>query len=331
MMFRFAYPVLFVLLAGVVGWILYTLWQKPAAITHSITGRLAELVGKSGGMRQHILWSVRAACLILLVLTAARPQLYNISREIRSPGVDIIMCLDTSGSMQALDFKLDDEPVSRLTAVKKVVHDFIQKREVDRIGLVVFGEEAFTQAPLTLDKGLLLGLVEKMTIGMAGDRTAIGSALAIGGKRLKDIQAASKILILLTDGRHNAGDLSPEQAAEAVRALGVKIYTIGVGGRGPAPFKVQSFFGTRIVHRQVDLDEATLKKIAEIGGGKYFRATDTKGLAEIYDIIDRAEKTEVKVKEFFHFRELYPYFLIPALILLGLEILLKSTVLRTVP
>jgi len=148
---------------------------------------------------------------------------------------------------------------------------------------------------------------------------------------LMDLKAPSKILILLTDGRHNAGDLSPEQAAEAVRAMGIKIYTIGVGGRGPAPFPVQSFFGTRIVQRQVDLDEATLKKIAGIGGGKYFRATDTAGLAEIYDIIDRAEKTEVKVKEFFHYRELYPYFLIPALILLGLEILLKSTVLRTVP
>jgi Ca-activated chloride channel family protein len=330
-MFRFAYPVLFVLLTGVVGWVLYAFWKKPAGITHSITARLAELAGSSSGRRQYILPALRAACLVLLILTAARPQLYNVAHEIRSPGVDIIMCLDTSGSMQALDFKLDGKPVSRLTAVKKVVSEFIKKREVDRIGLVVFGEEAFTQAPLTLDKGLLLGLVDKMTIGMAGDRTAIGSALAIGGKRLKDLKAPSKILILLTDGRHNAGELTPEQAAEAVRALGVKIYTIGVGGRGPAPFQVQSLFGTQIVHRQVDLDEATLKKIAAIGGGKYFRATDTAGLEEIYDIIDHAEKTEVKVKEFFNYRELYPYFLIPALILLGLEILLKTTVLRTVP
>ena len=330
-MFRFAYPVLFALLTGVVGWVLYAFWKKPAGITHSITARLAELAGSGSGRRQYILPALRAACLVLLILTAARPQLYNVAHEIRSPGVDIIMCLDTSGSMQALDFKLDGKPVSRLTAVKKVVSEFIKKREVDRIGLVVFGEEAFTQAPLTLDKGLLLGLVDKMTIGMAGDRTAIGSALAIGGKRLKDLKAPSKILILLTDGRHNAGELTPEQAAEAVRALGVKIYTIGVGGRGPAPFQVQSLFGTQIVHRQVDLDEATLKKIAAIGGGKYFRATDTAGLEEIYDIIDHAEKTEVKVKEFFNYRELYPYFLIPALILLGLEILLKTTVLRTVP
>jgi Ca-activated chloride channel family protein len=170
-----------------------------------------------------------------------------------------------------------------------------------------------------------------MTIGMAGDRTAVGAAVAIGGKRLKDLKAATRILILLTDGRHNAGELTPQQAAEAVQALGVKIYTIGVGGRGPAPFRVKSLFGTRIVRRQVDLDEATLREIARIGGGKYFRATDTRSLAEIYDIIDKAEKTEVKVKEFFHFRELYPYFLIPALVLLGLEITLKSTILRTVP
>ncbi len=331
MMFRFAYPMLLVLLAGVVGYLVFEFFKKPVAITHSMTSRLAELADKGSSIRRRLPLILRAACLILLVLTAARPQFYNVSREIRSPGVDIVMCIDTSGSMQALDFELNGDPVTRLTAVQKVVSDFIKKREIDRIGLVVFGEEAFTQAPLTLDKGLLLGLVDKMSIGMAGDRTAIGSALAIGGKRLKDLEAKSKILILLTDGRHNAGDLTPEQAAEAVHTLGVKIYTIGVGGTGPAPFRVKSLLGTRIVRRKVDLDESTLRKVADIGGGKYFRATDTAGLAEIYDIIDRAEKTEIKVKEFFHFRELYSYFLIPALIMLGLEIMLKSTILRTVP
>ena len=331
MMFRFAYPVLFVLLAGVIGYLVFELLKKPAAITHSMTSRLVALAHKRSDLTRRIPLIIRTLCLVLLVLTAARPQFYNVSREIRSPGVDIVMCIDTSGSMRALDFELDGEPITRLTAVKKVVAEFIRKREADRIGLVVFGDEAFTQAPLTLDKGLLLGLVEKMTIGMAGDRTAIGSALAIGGKRLKDLKAASKILILLTDGRHNAGALMPDQAAEAVKALGIKIYTIGVGGRGPAPFRVKSLIGTRIVRRKVDLDEVSLKRIADIGGGKYFRATDTKELAEIYEIIDRAEKTEIKVKEFFHFQELYPYVLIPALILLGLEIILKSTILRTVP
>jgi Ca-activated chloride channel family protein len=242
-----------------------------------------------------------------------------------------MLCLDTSGSMEAMDFKLDSEPVTRLTAVKKVVNDFIRKREADRIGLVVFGEEAFTQSPLTMDRGLLSGLVERMEIGMAGDRTAIGSAVAIGGKRLKDLEAKSKILILLTDGRNNAGSITPEQAAESVKAFGVKIYSIGVGGTGPAPFKVRTLFGTRIVHQRVDLDEETLRKIAGIGGGKYFRAADSESLSEIYDIIDREEKTEVKVKEFFHFRELYLYFLIPALILLLSEMTLRLTVLRVIP
>jgi len=233
--------------------------------------------------------------------------------------------------MQALDFKLRGDPVSRLTAVRKVVSDFIRKRDSDRIGLVVFGQEAFTQSPLTVDKGLLLGLVDEMKIGMAGDRTAIGSAIAVGGKRLKDLKAKSKILILLTDGRHNAGDITPLAAAEAVRALGVKIYTIGVGGKGPAPFRIKTLLGTRLVKQEVDLDEKTLQKVAATGGGKYFRAADSRELEEVYDIIDRAEKSEVKVKAFFHFRELYVYFLVPALILFGLEILLKTWILRVIP
>ena len=331
MMFRFAYPALFILLVLVAGWFLFALWRKPAAITYSMTSRVAELVSGGRGFWDRIPLVLRTACLILLVLTAARPQFYNVSREIRSPGVDIVLCLDTSGSMQALDFQLNDKPVSRLTAVKKVVSEFIKKREMDRIGLVVFGEEAFTQSPLTLDKGLLLNLVDKMEIGMAGDRTAIGSGLAIGSKRIKDLKAKSKILILLTDGRHNAGDITPEQAAEAARSLGVKIYTIGVGGKGPAPFMVNTVFGRRLVYQQVDLDEETLKKIAGLGGGKYFRAADSERLSEIYDIIDKEEKVEVKVKMFFHFRELYQYFLIPAMLLLGLEIFLRTTVLRAIP
>lgn len=331
MMFRFAYPTFLGLFLLVAGWLLYSLRKKPAGITHSLTSIMAQLAGKGSGIRGKIPLALRAGCLALLVLGAARPQLYNVSREIRSSGVDIILCLDTSGSMQAMDFQLDGKPVSRLTAVKKVVSEFIKKREMDRIGLVVFGDEAFTQAPLTLDKGLLLNLVNRMEIGMAGDRTAIGSATAIGGKRLKDLKAKSKILILLTDGRHNAGELMPSEAADAVQALGIKIYTIGVGGKEPAPFPVQTPFGTRIIHRKVDLDEDTLKKVAEIGHGQYFRAADTDSLKEIYDTIDSQEKTEVKVKEFFHFKELYPYFLVPALLLLVVEIFIRTTLLRIIP
>jgi Ca-activated chloride channel family protein len=331
MMFRFAYPVIFVLLIAVGGWLVFTLWRKPSGITYSLTSETAQLTGSANRSLAYVPVALRTISLVLLIFAAARPQLYNVSREIRSPGVDIMLSLDTSGSMRALDFKLDDKPVSRLTAVKKVVTEFIKKRTMDRIGLVVFGEEAFTQSPLTMDKGLLLDLVDKMKIGMAGDRTAIGSALAIGGKRLKDLKAKSRILILLTDGRHNAGNITPEEAARAVRTLGVKIYTIGVGGKGPAPFKIKTMFGTRLVHQRVDLDETTLKNVAELGGGRYFRAADSERLSEIYDIINREEKTEIKVKEFFHFRELYQYLLVPTLILIGLEIFLKTTILRVIP
>jgi len=328
MIFRFAYPSVLALLAVVAAWLAFVLIKQPAGITFSMTSTLHSLAGSGNRFLARLPTALRAVLLVLLVLTAARPQLYNVSREIQSFGVDIILCLDTSGSMRALDFQLNGKPVSRLIAVKKVVREFIKKRELDRIGLVVFGEAAFTQAPLTMDKGLLLGLVDKMKIGMAGDRTAIGSAIAIGGKRLKDLKAKSKTLILLTDGRNNAGDITPEEAAEAVHTLGVKIYTIGVGGKGPAPFRVETPFGSSIVYQRVDLDENTLKKVASIAGGKYFRAADSKRLSEIYSIINREQKTRVKVKQFFHFRELYPFFLIPALIFFGLEILLKTTIFK---
>lgn len=331
MMFRLAYPIILMLLVLPAGLVFWRLRRRPAAVTYAMTSQMALLQDGRTRLLRQVPLLLRTVCLILLVLAAARPQRYNVSKDIRSPGVDIMLCLDTSGSMQALDFKLNGEQVDRLTAVKKVVQDFIKKREMDRIGLVVFGDEAFTQSPLTLDKGLLLGLVENMEIGMAGEQTALGAAVAVGAKRLKDLKAKSKILILLTDGRHNAGTITPEQAAEAARAMGIKLYTIGVGGKGPAPFKMKTFFGTRMVHQRVDLDEATLRKIAGEGNGKYFRAADSEQLAEIYDLIDREEKTEVKVKEFFHFRELYLYFLAPALIFFGLEILLKSTLLRIVP
>jgi Ca-activated chloride channel family protein len=331
MTFRFAYPIILVLFGVVAAWLYLSFRRDPPTVTYSVASQIAALAGSKPRWWSRAPLLLRAGCLGLLLLAASRPQLFNVSRELRSPGVDIMLCLDTSGSMRALDFQLDDRPVTRLTAVKKVVNDFIKKRKLDRIGLVVFGEEAFTQSPLTMDKGLLLTLVEKMEIGMAGDRTAIGAAIAIGAKRLKDLEAKSRILILLTDGRQNAGPLTPEAAAEAARALNIKIHTIGVGGKGPAPIQVRDLFGTRLRYMEVDLDEETLKKVANIGGGNYFRATDSERLSEIYAIIDREEKTEIKVKEFFHFRELYAYFLIPAIVLLGLEIFLKSTILRVIP
>ncbi|MDY6933059.1 MAG: VWA domain-containing protein [Spirochaetota bacterium] len=331
MMFTLAYPLFLLLLLIVALWSVLKYWKGNSTLSYSLTKRLIKLTGEYSHIIGRLPLIMRTISLVLLVFALARPQLYNVSKDIRSSGVDIMLCLDTSGSMRAYDFKLNDERVTRLVAVKKVVTDFIKKREHDRIGLVVFGQEAFTQSPLTMDKGLLLNLVEGMEIGMAGDSTALGSAIAIGGKRLKDLKAKSKILILLTDGRNNAGEISPEQAADALRAFGVKIYSIGVGGKGPAPFKVETFLGTRFVNQSVDLDEKTLQKVASIGGGQYFRAADSEELSGIYDIIDKAEKTEIDVKEFFHFQELYLYFLIPALIIIGLEIFLKATFLRVIP
>jgi Ca-activated chloride channel homolog len=331
MMFRLAHPLMLTLLGIVAGWLVWRLKRKPIGITFSLAARLSGLTNRTGQWVGKIPLILRAGCLVLLVFAAARPQLYNVSREIESPGVDIILCLDTSGSMQALDFTLDSKPVSRLTAVKKVVGEFIEKRELDRIGIVVFGTQAFTQSPLTLDKGLLMDLVKRMEIGMAGDKTAIGSAIAVGGKRLKDLEAKTKILILLTDGEQTVDGLTPAEAAEALQTLGIKIYTIGVGGTEPAPFQVKSPFGTRIIRQRVHLDEKTLMKVAEIGRGQYFRAAETERLQEIYDIIDQQEKTEVKVKEFFHFKELYFWFLVPAIILLLVEIAVRTTVMRTIP
>jgi Ca-activated chloride channel homolog len=331
MMFRLAHPALLALLMLVLAGLAWRLTRKPVGITCSMAGALAQLSGGGRRLAGHIPLMLRTCCLALLVLAAARPQLYNVSRDIDSPGVDIMLCLDTSGSMQALDFTIDDEPVSRLAAVKKVVMDFIEKRDMDRIGLVVFGTQAFTQSPLTLDKGLLMELVKRMEIGMVGDQTAIGDAIAIGGKRLKDIKAESKILILLTDGRQTTDGLTPSDAADALQTLGIKIYTIGVGGMQPAPFPIQTPFGTKIIRQKVDLDEKTLMKVADIGKGQYFRASDTDRLQEIYTIIDEQEKTEVKVKEFFHFKELYPFFLIPAILFLAADIIIRTTLLRTIP
>jgi len=267
----------------------------------------------------------------LLVLALARPQEGHKSTEILSVGVDIMLALDTSGSMQALDFIKDEKRDTRLAMVKDVVSQFIENRPNDRMGMVVFGSEAYTQCPLTLDQGILQSFLSKLNIGMAGDSTAIGSAIGIAVKRLKDLESKSKVIILLTDGRNNAGNLPPLQAAQTAKAFGIKIHTIAVGTHGKAPFLVNSIFGQRYVYQQVDIDENTLKKISDLTGGQYFRATDLESLKAIYKQIDEMEKSEVKVIDHSEYTELFHYFLIPGLLLLLLEIGLSNTVLRRIP
>jgi len=274
---------------------------------------------------------IRFLAIALLIIALARPQEGHKSTEILSVGVDIMLALDTSGSMRALDFIEEEKRVTRLTVVKGVVSKFIENRPTDRIGMVVFGEQAYTQCPLTLDQGILQSFLSKLEIGMAGDSTAIGSAIGIAVKRLKDLDSASKIIILLTDGRNNAGTLAPIQAAQTAKTFGIKIHTIGVGTKGKAPFLVNSIFGQRYVYQEVDIDETTLTEISEITGGQYFRATDLESLQNIYKQIDEMEKSEVKVIDHSEYKELFHYFLVPGLMFLLLEIGLSNTLLRRIP
>lgn len=274
---------------------------------------------------------LRALALIFFIFALARPQQGKRFSEVSSEGVDIIMALDMSGSMQALDFFLEGDRVERATVVKNVVVDFIKKRPNDRMGLVVFGEEAYTQCPLTLDHGILIEFLKKVKIGMAGQATAIGSALGTAVKRLKDIKAKSKIVLLLTDGKSNAGELNPIDAAKLANTYGVKVYTIGVGTKGKAPFKVESFFGTHLQYADVEFDEDTLIEVARITNAKYFAANNTEELKKIYDEIDRLEKREVKMKEYTEYNELFHFFIIIGLLMLLTEVILAQTRLRKIP
>lgn len=300
-------------------------------VRYSAVG-LVRATGRSPGwFARNGLLALRTAALALLIVAWARPQGGSRQEEVISEGVDILLVVDTSGSMEALDFQVEGESVTRLDVAKRVVKDFIQRRINDRIGLVVFGADAITQCPLTVDYGILLTLLDDLRIGMVGDGTAIGNAIGTAVQRLKDAQGRSKIAIVLTDGRNNAGILTPEQAAQTAKAYGIKVYTIGVGTRGKAPFLVDSLFGKRIVYQDADLDEETLRRVAEITGGSYFRATDTRSLMEIYRTIDEMEKTEIRTREFTRYTELYPGPLYLGLLLLLAEFGLAHTRYRRIP
>lgn len=278
-----------------------------------------------------ILLSLRTLALTSLILALARPQEGKKFSEILTEGVDIVMALDTSGSMAAEDFQINSRRVNRLEVVRNVVSDFVKKRSNDRIGLVVFGEEAFTQCPLTLDHGIVLDFLQNLEIAMAGNATAVGSAIGVAVNRMKDLKAKSRIIILLTDGRSNAGDLAPVKAAELAQSLGIKVYTIGVGTRGEAPYPVEGPFGKSYQMIPADLDEETLESIAKLTAAKYYRATDREELQKIYDEIDQLEKTEVKLKEYSEYYERFSIFLMIGLGLLGLELILSQTRLRILP
>ncbi|MFH1553217.1 MAG: VWA domain-containing protein [Candidatus Omnitrophota bacterium] len=275
---------------------------------------------------------LRSASLALFILAAARPQATIEQTHIYVEGIDIVLTVDVSSSMRAMDFKKGGMRINRLEAVKDVVSDFIRKRPNDRIGMVAFSALAYTVCPLTLDHDWLEKNLERVRIGMIEDGTAIGTAISASLNRLKDTETKEKIIILLTDGRNNAGRITPMVAAEAANALGVRIYTIGAGTKGFAPYPVEDMFGNMVLKPvQIEIDEALLEKIAETTGGVYFRATDIKSLEEIYERIDELETTPMEETGYNIYKELFGFALIPGLMLLLFEVVLANTLFRRIP
>lgn len=270
---------------------------------------------------------LRLGTLALGIVALTQPQDLNTTREQFAEGVDIVLVLDTSTSMKAQDFR-----PNRFEAARRVASEFIDNRLSDRIGLIVFAAQAFTQTPLTLDYDFLQEMLTQVEVGAIDDGTAIGTALVTAVNRLKDSEAKSKVVILLTDGQNNRGEIDPGTAADVAGSMGVRVYTIGVGARGTAPYATNDpFSGRRITQVPVQIDEETLRNVAAKTGGQYFRATNTEALRTIYDEIGQLEKTKIEERIYTNYAELYPLFLWPAFMLLLLEILLSSTRLRTMP
>lgn len=274
---------------------------------------------------RHLLFVLQMAALGLLIVAIARPQSTSTSETSNIEGIDIILAQDVSGSMLARDLKPD-----RLEASKKMAAEFVEGRPTDRMGLVVFSGESFTQVPLTTDHGIMLNMLKELKSGMIEDGTAIGDGLATAINRLKDSEAISKVIILLTDGLNNAGSVDPYTAAELAKLYGIRVYTIGVGSYGTAPYPVQTIFGVQYQQMKVEIDEKMLTTIANSSGGKYFRATSNQKLSEIYDEIDKLERSKIEVTEFRHVHEEFYPLVALALVLLLVEFLLRKTVFRTI-
>ncbi len=305
---------------------------KEAAVRYSSLGLLRSLTHTGKRHWRWILPILRGAAVFLLILALARPQLGKAESQYYGEGIDIVLAVDISSSMLSEDFSLEEGRANRLEVVKSVVTDFVAARGGDRIGLVLFSARPYTQCPLTLDHGWLLQNLARAEIGMIEDGTAIGSALATAVGRLEHSDAESRIVILLTDGQSNAGKISPLTAADAAAALGIKVYTIGAGTRGLAPYPTRDVFGNTVYRPiQVDIDEEALTKIAAATQGRYFRATDTASLQSIYNNIDELERTTFSAPQYLDYYELYPWCVLFALVFVGFETGLNHTVLRKLP
>lgn len=327
-------PAIVIFLAGLMSiaiMLLYYVRRKrfrSATIIYSDV-RIVSRARRSNKQRYRFLLTVlRLAAVALFVIAFARPRSGTEIREITSEGIDIMMLLDVSSSMQAEDFK----PNNRLYVSKEEIKRFVSKRENDRIGLVVFARHSFTQCPLTVDYGVLLGFVDQVKFGLIEDGTAIGMAIATGVNRLRESESKSKIMILLTDGDNNSGEIDPLTAANLAEAFDIKIYTIGAGKSGNAMMPYQDkIFGKRYVYQPTRIDETTLRAIAERTGGKFYRARSGDELEEIYDLIDKLEKTETTTTAHIEYRELFHIFVFAGLLLLILEIILANSYFRKLP
>ncbi len=319
---------LFLLLPFLIGLYIWRyLKNRRPTLTFSDTSKLTDL---PGNWRTYGTWIgpvTRWLAFALIILAIARPQFKNTTVERNAEGIDIVLALDISTSMKAEDLK-----PNRFEAARSVAIDFIDKRLSDRIGLVVFARKSFTVVPPTLDYRLLKQLLNDVQMGIVEDGTAIGMGIATAVNRLKESEAESKVIILLTDGQNNSGEIDPVTAADLAVTYGIKIYTIGAGTRGTAPYPVQDpIFGKRYQNVKVDIDEEMLTQIASMSQGAYFRATDTDRLKEIYNQIDELEKTEIEELIFTDFEDLYAWFLIPALLLLLLSVVSEKVLFRTEP
>ena len=330
MFFRFADPQFLALILLVP---LMAIWYFRGRSRRSATLRFSHLgtvkdVHRAGAARaRHVLFFLRMLVVCLLIVAFARPQSGIKGEEVITQGIDIVLAVDISSSMLAEDIKLN-----RVEAAKQVAAEFIKGRKNDRIGMVVFSAQGYTQCPLTIDYGILLNFLDQIHVGMIEDGTAIGMGLATAVSRLRSSEAKSKVIILLTDGRNNRGEIDPITAAQAAQAFDVRIYTVGAGSRGTAMYPVNDpFFGKRYVPIQVDIDEETLKRISDMTGANYFRATDRQRLESIYEEIDAMEKTEIRVREYTRYSELFYYFVgVAAFFFLG-EVGLAHTRFRKIP
>lgn len=327
---RFADPhhlLLLLLLPGLVWWRRARASRTLAAVRYSTVDRLRRADRRGSGRWRHVPFGLRVLALALLLVAFARPQTGVTADNVATDGIDIVLVLDLSSSMLAEDL----EP-NRIGAARQAAADFVRGRGNDRIGLVVFAGEAFTQAPLTLDHGVVTTLIDELEVGVIEDGTAIGMGLATAIKRLADSSGESKVIVLLTDGQNNRGSIDPATAAQMAEALGVRIYAVGAGTRGEArvPFD-DPLFGRRYVSMQVDIDDEALEEVAAATGGRYFRATDRESLERVYEEIDALETTEVEITSFTRYGELFHLPLGAGLGLLLLEVALGRTVLRRLP